>query len=155
LSTDSKSVAKRIPKKEKWSDIISKSNIDITKPVNYITARQVKQISNEEPRLMAKMDRLEDAPKIFKDNGLFILPVSRREYAIIKGKGHHQLEPIVEKPAVHHTEIPFPSSVSGKKTENIYLTYASSCGLLKKLSGADTLFQLLAIEWIHLILLSM
>ena len=72
MSTDSKSVAKRIPKKEKWTDIISKSNIDIAKPVNYITARQVKQISNEEPRLMAKMDRLEDVPKIFKDNGLFI-----------------------------------------------------------------------------------
>jgi hypothetical protein len=88
---------------------------------------------------MAKIDRLEDVPKVFKDNGVFILPVSRREYAIIKGKGHHELESIAGKPTVHHTELPFPLSVSGKKTESIYLTYASSCGLLKKLSGADTL----------------
>jgi hypothetical protein len=139
LSINSKSTIKPIRKKEKWYDIISQSNIGFSKPVNYITATQIKQVSNEEPRLMAKIDRLEDVPKVFKDNGVFILPVSRREYAIIKGKGHHELESIAGKPTVHHTELPFPLSVSGKKTESIYLTYASSCGLLKKLSGADTL----------------
>jgi hypothetical protein len=40
---DSRSSTSRpIRKKEKWSDIISKSkNIDIFKPVNYITASEI------------------------------------------------------------------------------------------------------------------
>jgi hypothetical protein len=74
---------KPIRKKEKWSDIISRLNIDISKPVNHVTAKQIKQTSNEEPRLMAKMDRLEDVPKIFKDNNLFLLPISRKEYLFL------------------------------------------------------------------------
>jgi PAB1-binding protein PBP1 len=68
ISSSGDTKNKQIRKKEKWSDIISTLNIDISKPVNHVTAKQIKQISNEEPRLMAKMDRLEDVPKIFKDN---------------------------------------------------------------------------------------
>jgi uncharacterized protein DUF6996 len=72
---------RRRPRKiEKWSDIISQSNIDISKSINYITAKQIKQITNEEGRLMAKIDKIEHLPRIFKEHNLFILPVSRKEY---------------------------------------------------------------------------
>ena len=77
---------------EKWSDMISGLNIDITKSINYVTANQIKEITNKEPRIMAKMDRIECLPKIFKQNGLFLLPISRSEYAIVKGDGHHNPE---------------------------------------------------------------
>ena len=79
---------------EKWSDLIRGLNIDMSKCVNYVTAKQIKQITNEEPRLMAKMDRIENLPKVFRDNNAFLLPVSRKQYVIVKGKGYHKLEPI-------------------------------------------------------------
>ncbi|MFY9797749.1 MAG: hypothetical protein WAK17_29060 [Candidatus Nitrosopolaris sp.] len=72
---------------EKWSDIISQTNIDISKSINYISAKQIKQITNEDARLMTKIDRIESLPKIFRENNLFLLPISRKEYVIVKGKG--------------------------------------------------------------------
>lgn len=51
---------KRLKRKiEKWDDIIRQLKIDISRPVNYITAEQIKQTCNEEPRLMAKIDTQE------------------------------------------------------------------------------------------------
>ena len=98
---------KRTRKIEKWSDIISQSNIDVSKSINYITTKQIKQITNENPRLMAKMDKIENLPKIFRENSLFLLPVSRKEYAIVKGIGYHKLETISDvKPITHVTQVP-------------------------------------------------
>ena len=82
---------------EKWEIIIEKLKIDVSKPVNFVTANQIKSITQEEPRLMAKMDRYENLPQIFKENNLFLLPTSRKEYAIIKGNGYHKLETIDKK----------------------------------------------------------
>jgi hypothetical protein len=119
---------------EKWNDILRQSKLEISKPVNYITAKQIKQISNEEPRLMAKIDTIERLPSIFKQNDLFILPISRKEYAIVKGKGYHTFEHIIARPITYSTTLHFPSSVQGIKSENAYLEYAKSCGLLEKLT---------------------
>ena len=70
---------------EKWSDIVSQLHIDVSKPINHITAKQIKQITNEDARLMAKMDRIESLPRVFRDNNLFLLPISRKEYSIVRG----------------------------------------------------------------------
>ena len=105
---------------EKWSDIISQSNIDLSKSINYVTSKQIKQITNEDPRLMAKMDKIENLPKIFRENSLFPLPVSRMEYAIVKGIGYHKLEAISDvKPITHVTQVPFPASIT--KDNSLYL----------------------------------
>ena len=65
--SSSNSIIQWTRKVEKWSDIVRKLNIDMLMPVNYVTPQQIKQISNEEPRLMAKIDKLESLPKIFRD----------------------------------------------------------------------------------------
>jgi hypothetical protein len=52
---------------EKWSDIISQLNIGVSKPINYVTAKQIKQITNEDARLMAKIDRIEGLPRVFRE----------------------------------------------------------------------------------------
>jgi hypothetical protein len=70
LSRDN--VDDRIKRKvEKWDDIVNQLSLDISKPVNYVTARQIKQISREEPRLMAKIDTIQELPTIFKRNICF------------------------------------------------------------------------------------
>jgi Domain of unknown function (DUF6997)/Domain of unknown function (DUF6996) len=127
---------------EKWSDIISQSNIDISKSINYVTAKQIKQITNEDARLMAKIDRIEKLPKIFKENSLFLLPISRKEYAIVRGTGYHLLEVITStKPITYTTYLPFPASSLKAKSEGVILEYANSCGLLGKVTRTPNLIQ--------------
>lgn len=132
---------KKKRKLEKWEHIIEQLNLDISKPVNTITAKQIKEISNEEPRLMAKIDRLEILPRVFRENNLFLIPVSRREYALVKGIGYHALEPIIESPVKYSTHRPFPVSALGIESESVFLDYANSCGLLKDLTSSNNLVQ--------------
>jgi hypothetical protein len=126
---------------EKWSGIISQLNIDLSKSINYVTSKQIKQITNEDPRLMAKMDKIENLPGIFRENSLFLLPVSRKEYAIVKGIGYHKLETTSDvKPITHVTRVPFPASLKAE-SEGVLLEYANSCGLLGKVTGTPNLIQ--------------
>lgn len=124
---------------EKWSDIISQLNIDISKPINYLTPSQIKRITNEDARLMAKIDRLENLPEVFRENNLFLLPVSRKEYAIVKGIGYHRLETITDiKPISFTTHLPIHSSWK-TESEGVFLENANSCGLLSEVTGIHDL----------------
>jgi hypothetical protein len=71
---------------------------------------------------------------------LFLLPVSRRHYAIVKGTGYHELELLAGKPVTYYTSIHFPSSALGIESETAYLEYAKSCGLLEKITATTNLF---------------
>ena len=129
-------------KVEKWSDIISQLNIDVSKPINYITAKQIKQITNEDARLMAKMDRVESLPRVFKENNLFLLPISRKAYTIVRGAGYHFLEQNTDlKPTTYTAPLPFPTSTLKAESEGVLLEYANSCGLLGKVTGTPSLIQ--------------
>ena len=126
---------------EKWTDLVSRLDIDLSKSINYVTSKQIKQVTNEDARLMAKMDKIENLPRIFRDNGLFLLPVSRKEYAIVKGIGYHKLESITDvKPITHITQLPFPASLKAE-SEGVLLEYANSCGLLGEVTGTPNLIQ--------------
>ena len=137
--------SRRIQKKERWSDVVSTLNLDLNQPVNYVSAEAIKQISHEEPRLMAKMDRYEQLPKIFMDYNVVLFPISRKGYAIVKGKGYHELEEITEKPAVHFTEYPMPQSIADFESEQVFLNRAYSTGLIERfaeLSGLSAPLQI-------------
>ncbi len=107
---------------EKWDDIIARLSIDIKQPMTSISPSLIRQISGIDARLMAKMDTIESLPKIFRDNNLFLIPLSVKEYAIVKGNGYHKLEPIDKKPISHYTDKPFPVSAENSKGEAAYLT---------------------------------
>jgi len=101
---------------------ISKSDVldyltSLKKPV---TADQIR--TKREPRLMIKMDTLESLPQIFRDNSLFLLPLSIKEYVIVKGKGYHSLESIESKTIIYNTDKLFPISSSDVESESKYLT---------------------------------
>ena len=57
----------------------------------YITADQIKEYGKREPRLITKIDHSQDAPQIFKDNKLSILPTKRGEYIVGPFKTHEKL----------------------------------------------------------------
>jgi len=56
-----------------------------------ISAEAIK--AYREPRLMAKFDHWNALPKIFKDNHLSILPISRGDYIVSSVNNYHQFEP--------------------------------------------------------------
>jgi hypothetical protein len=126
------SLPKKIRKSEKWSEIINKADLDLDKPLNYITAQKIKEISNEEPRLMAKIDSPNELPSIFKENDIIILPISRTEYVLAKGKCFHTLEEIHKNPSIHYTDIKIDKFA---KSESYYLDYAFSCGMIARISN--------------------
>jgi hypothetical protein len=127
---------------EKWEDIVNHLNLDLYREdIYYIKANQIKEITNREPRLMAKMDTLESVPFILRKTDRFLLPVSRTEYAILKGKGYHIPENIENKPMIHYSHIPFPKSALGTESESVFLDYANSCGLLEEFTKQNGLVQ--------------
>lgn len=76
-----------------WERLFSKYNI-----LNHIadngqfqiSATQIKEF--REPRLMAKFDHTINLPKIFADNQLAILPITRGDYVISHFEAYHKFE---------------------------------------------------------------
>ena len=59
--------------------------------VFHITTEQIKSHGKNEPRLMCKWDSRASRPKILADNHVTILPVSRKEYVLLRGDGYQDL----------------------------------------------------------------
>ncbi len=57
-----------------------------------ISATQIKEY--REPRLMAKFDHTINLPKLFKQNKLSILPITRGDYIISHFDAYHKFEPV-------------------------------------------------------------
>ncbi len=90
---------------------------------------------------MAKMDSIKDTPDVFRENGVFLLPVSRREYVIVHGNGFHELETIDKEPIVHKTSYPIPTMVGNQiDSEGIALDYAFSSQLLERVAEVSKIF---------------
>ena len=133
-TTDGKAKRKRLI--EKWKDIVNYLGLDLDRDnIYYIKANQIKKITKQEPRLMAKMDTLETVPSIFRKTERFLLPISRNEYAIPKGKGYHIPESLQDKPITYFSHLPFPKSALRTESESVFLDYANSCGLLEKFTN--------------------
>lgn len=62
-----------------------------------IAAQQIKDISAREPRLMAKIDFIEQLPGIFRENGLSILAITNGKYKISKANPFRSIPEINNK----------------------------------------------------------
>ncbi len=76
-----------------WENLFDKYNI-LDKIDEFggfqISAKQIKEF--KEPRLMAKFDHMINLPKIFAENNLAILPITRGRYAISHFDAYHKFE---------------------------------------------------------------
>lgn len=80
-----------------------------------IKAKEIKKV--REPRLMAKFDHLSHLPKLFKDNGLSILPISRSSYVI----GEFDVyEKVSYNPKLKPIQVAFPSEITTIDPTNLY-----------------------------------
>lgn len=78
-----------------------------------ISADQIKEF--REPRLMAKFDHTVNLPRLFLDNKLAILPISRGDYVISHFDAYHKFEPD-SSPVV---KVTLPSYIQSLDSGNI------------------------------------
>ena len=88
-----------------------------------------------ETRKMVSMDTESKNVPIFRDRGLFVLPVSIKKVAIVKGKGYQKLDPIESPLQTHKTDFLFPEYLRTTHGEAPFINYAYACGLFGTFTG--------------------
>lgn len=120
-----------------WSKIFQVHNLneyDFDNAPFSITATQIKEAvtglgTTTEPRILCKQDTRESRPRIFQENGLFILPTKNGIYSIIKGEGYIDIPPTSETIDVYMSKLSFElvtSKVGDSEMQHLDFAYASS-----------------------------
>ena len=104
-----------------------------------ISADQIKEF--REPRLMAKFDHSINLPKIFAQNDLAILPVTRGDYVISRFNAYHKFEES-NSPVINFS---LPSRIQSLDSKNITseaiaLNCAAASGIIADFMEVDTIF---------------
>ena len=124
---------------EAWNLIFEKSgckNHDFNSSPFFITADEIKNITKiftetgkRELRILCKQDSKNDRPQIFKDLGLFILPVKNGKYAIIKGEGYVDIPNFKNEAFSYSSNLGFnleTSLIGNSEMQHLAFAYASS-----------------------------
>ena len=121
---------------ELWNDIFN--DYDVLNKINEkgyfkITADQIRKY--KEPRLMAKFDFSRQLPKVFKDNGLGILPIKNGEYIIGKFNLFETIKN-TKYDEIDVKKVELPSFIETIDPDNIYsesnaLNVANLSGMFK------------------------
>lgn len=101
---------------EAWGELFNK--YDILNQIDMrgsfqISANQIKEF--REPRLMVKFDHTINLPKLFSDNELSILPVTRGDYVISHFEAYHKFESISDDV----TKVSLPTYIQSLDYNNI------------------------------------
>jgi hypothetical protein len=133
-----------------WKKIFKDYNIyahDFDKSPYIITAEQIKRACQDfkntgekEVRILCKQDTRESRPQVFKDMGLFILPIKNGEYAIIKGEGYVDIPKIRGNPIEYFSKLDFNlDTVTIGDSEMQHLDYAYATSLIRTFLEDNTL----------------
>lgn len=122
-----------------WEKIFNDRKIlehDFSNGPFYITAQEIKEsvqeftvTSEKEVRILCKIDKREDLPKVMKDNNLFILPVKNKFYVILKGEGYVDIPDIEGDVEIYDSKIDFEletSKIGSSEMQHLDFAYASS-----------------------------
>lgn len=122
-----------------WENLFDKYEIlsNIEKEGIYkISADKIKEF--REPRLMVKFDHTRDLPKLFYENQLSILPITRGDYLISHFDAYHKFESdnsdVILKPLPEHIQ---SLNISNITSESIALNCAFVSGIIADFMGDD------------------
>lgn len=124
-----------------WKKIFSKYNIieNVNKNKSYeITSKQINEF--REARLMTKFDHRKNLPKLFQQNNLSILPITRGKYIISNFEAYHDFENKNEE--IISVDIPdFVQSIDFENitSESTAINVAYISGILADFVGEETL----------------
>lgn len=126
-------------KNRSWEEIFNKFNIyehDFKKSYFVITADDIKKATQnftktteKEVRILCKQDTRESRPDIFKEMGLFILPIQNGVFAIIKGEGYIDIPEITDNTEIYKSKLGFElvsSKIGDSEMQHLDFAYASS-----------------------------
>lgn len=107
----------------------------------FISADQIKNIGQREPRLMTKFDTQIQQPRLFNDNNLSILPTGRGDYVIAKMNlfGNLTENNTVETGSVMIPEDYTSLNLSTITSESLALSAADISGVFNDFLGEDEL----------------
>lgn len=118
---------------DSWANIFAKYNLfahDFAAQPFYLTAPQIKAATNnQEPRILCKRDTRESCPTVFRERGLFILPITNGTYVIVKGEGYFDIPPITDTTKVYASKLGFEldtAKVGNSEMQHLDFAYASS-----------------------------
>ncbi len=90
---------------------------------------------------MASMDSSTSLPALFRDRGLFVLPVSNGKYVIVRGKGYETTAEITNPAETFPSTLPFqPVAPSVGVGEMQFVDQAYNAGLLEHFMHVDGLY---------------
>ena len=126
---------------ERWLNVVRSCNLDLTKPINFVSTADITKYGGMETRKMVSIETEKKNPEIFRQHGVFATPVSIKMVAIVQGKGFETLKEFDSPPQVHKTDFSFPEYLRKWKShsEAPFLTYAFNCGLVSKFTGRPAL----------------
>lgn len=102
--------------------------------------QKFKQTGEKEVRILCKQDSREDRPKIFQDNGLFLLPVKNGYYNIIKGEGYVDIPEIKDEITVYVSKLDFKlDTAKVGDSEMQHLDYAYAASLIRTFTNDPSL----------------
>ena len=126
-----------------WKKIFDKYNVlkfVENNGVFQISAEQIKEF--REPRLMAKFDHKINLPKIFVENDLAILPVTRGDYVISHFNLYHKFETANE--IIHQMQLPdYIQSLDCNNifSESVALNCAFASGIIADFMEDEQIFS--------------
>lgn len=101
-----------------------------------ISAEQIKKATahfnktgEKEVRVLCYQNSRNQRPKVFIDNGLFLLPIKNGHYAIIKGEGYIDIPEIITTAKIYSSKLDFKldtSLVGSSEMQHLDFAYASS-----------------------------
>ena len=122
-----------------WKAIFDKHKIhkhNFNREPYIISAEQIKQATThfkktneKEVRILCKQDSREDRPKVFAENGVFLLPIKNGMYAIVKGEGYVNIPVIKNTAKIYKSKLLFhldTSQIGNSEMQHLDFAYASS-----------------------------
>jgi len=116
-----------------WTKLVERIPIDLSRPVTYLTEDQIKRVLEGERRdlrNLVSMTSEREWAKVLQPTHSFVLPKSRTEWAVVRGKGYCKLvkpgnpEPFSSRLPIRLT------TLSYGRGENPFLSHAYHSGLL-------------------------
>ena len=99
-----------------------------------------RRTSEREVRILSKQDTREARPQVFRDRGLFLLPVKNGAYVIVKGEGYVDVPSITSPLQEYRSDFPFElETLAVGNSEMQHLDRAYALSLIRHFTEDDSL----------------
>jgi len=123
-----------------WRKYIAESGVRLDGSTHTVTATQLKEITDREPRLLTKFDNPRQIPNVLRENHYSVLAVANGEYLLFQGNIFAETTMCMEH-VVYQSQIEFPLTTIGRGTgESEYLDNAFNSGIISDFTRSGRLY---------------